>query len=821
MQHLLIFGSLAFEAFPGKEYCLLTLPPSAQEPPLLKDFTIIPASPDGSFSHVLYLLHRDTLLMHTDFAVSRYISSDHFTQVKNLLQSVRSRDEIVKAIDQANEDAYVDLEDNPASIAFVATVAEKVVGVATMTRSFTQQDSTAELRMQYDIDLLVPSSIHRARSLCTMTSFMMNPLFFSASRYFLAEIMRQYHKSCIFYRLASQDSVIPCLHELIQAKPRRLPVSNPPVAPESSFALFFITKKLLVEPKLVVNKRVVVVGASDTAIQCIRDLLLVPYLYLTNITLISPDGIPKPTGHAALIAQDMLPRRSTEYTTIELDQMSLSSRVRVIESRVVDLDREGQTVVFPDHSFVCYDYLILATGLQNGEARKLGYFPEFNHEKRYKPVDLPKGMFCMSDISTAALAHDAIVEMSHNDPTGIVVYGERLNALTILTGLLRRRIPGHSITWVSAEENKFDATGEEDALPVHDETIAQRVVTKILSYGIRIKRNLTLHSIQLDEKTNSSIRGVEFEATDGTKETLKCELLLCGDRNAVDPDIFRAINESGLVFDGRLIVNADLQTTDPSIFSTGGLARFSRRFQDVLFHQHYNSREMGSHLAQTLLRVVDPLAQQESSRQELPTFDLPTAITALLPGDFHYTGITLPGISIPCCSTLPTTITSDTTEEGELIHHSSIFINALGKVCAMAYLGNEAVEVQNLECLVGLHESYLNSAVASYESHLVDDWITFFRQGWAFALYHDKFRDFCSTLQQLLKKDDGIHKVISAGTDCFKDTKSESTVFSLLHKSVGRGGCHLLPSTKSMIESHLMEFLSSNRNILTMYHHEK
>lgn len=814
------FLTKAFEAFPEKEYCLLTLPPSAQEPPLLKDFTIIPASPDGSFSHVLYLLHRDTLLMHTEFAVSRYISSDHFTQVRNLLQSVRSRDEIEQTIDQANEDAYVDLEDNPASIAFVATVAEKVVGIATLTRSYTQQDGTAELRMQYDLDGLVPSNIHRARSLCTMTCFMMNPLFFSAFRYFLAEIMRQYHKSCIFYRLPPQDHVIPCLQELIQAKPRRLPASNPPVAQENSFALFFITKRLLVEPKLVVNKRVVVIGASDTAIQCIRDLLLVPYLYLTNIALISPNGIPKPR-HTASIAQDMLPRHSTEYTAIELDQISLSSRVRVIESRVVDLDREGQTVVFPDHSFVCFDILILATGLQNGDATKLGYAPEFNDEKRYKPADLPKGMFCISDNTSAVLAHDAIVELNHRNPTGIVVYGERLHALTILSGLLRRQIPGNLITWVSAEENKFDATGEEDALPVHDETIAQRVVAKILSFGIRIKRNLTLHAVQLDEKTNSCVRGVEFESSNGTKEMIQCELFLCGDQNAVDPDIFRAINESGLVFDGRLIVNADLQTTDPSIFSTGGLARFSRRYKDVLFHQYYNSREMGSHLAQSVLRAIDPLAEQENPPQELPTFDQPTAISAVLPGDIHYTGIILPGISIPCCSTLPTTITSDATEEGELIHHSSIFINTLGKVCAMAYLGNEAVEVQNLQCLVGLHESYLNSAVASYENHLVDDWIAFFRQGWACALYHDKFRDFCSSLQQLLAKDDGIHKVMSAGTDCFKDTKDESKVFSLLHKTVGRGGCLLLPSTKSMIESHLMEFLSSNRNILTMYHHEK
>lgn len=58
----------AFDAFPDKDYCLLTLPPDSPELPLLATFTRLVPPPGSSLVEVLYLCHRFALLQ--DFQVS-------------------------------------------------------------------------------------------------------------------------------------------------------------------------------------------------------------------------------------------------------------------------------------------------------------------------------------------------------------------------------------------------------------------------------------------------------------------------------------------------------------------------------------------------------------------------------------------------------------------------------------------------------------------------------------------------------------------------------------------------------------------------------
>lgn len=57
----------AFDAFPDKDYCLLTLPPDAPEVPLLATFTRLLPPPGACLVDVLYLCHRFALL--EDFQV--------------------------------------------------------------------------------------------------------------------------------------------------------------------------------------------------------------------------------------------------------------------------------------------------------------------------------------------------------------------------------------------------------------------------------------------------------------------------------------------------------------------------------------------------------------------------------------------------------------------------------------------------------------------------------------------------------------------------------------------------------------------------------
>jgi hypothetical protein len=58
------------------------------------------------------------------------------------------------------------------------------------------------------------------------------------------------------------------------------------------FSLHLTTRGLLNQPKTLVNARVVVVGASNTAISFLETLLMQPELHYSHLTLVSPVGLP-------------------------------------------------------------------------------------------------------------------------------------------------------------------------------------------------------------------------------------------------------------------------------------------------------------------------------------------------------------------------------------------------------------------------------------------------------------------------------------------------------------------------------------------------
>lgn len=87
-------------------------------------------------------------------------------------------------------------------------------------------------------------------------------------------------------------------------------------------------------------------------------------------------------------------------------------------------------------------------------------------------------------------------------------------------------------------------------------------------------------------------------------------LVTCGHRD-VDNDVFKSIHDNGLVYNGRLIVDKNFMTTDPSIFAAGSLCEFSNRYKALsqgrsLRMDRYNGREMGSRLARSVFDIHDP-----------------------------------------------------------------------------------------------------------------------------------------------------------------------------------------------------------------------
>jgi len=64
---------------------------------------------------------------------------------------------------------------------------------------------------------------------------------------------------------------------------------------------------------------------------------------------------------------------STSYTAEELKKLMLESRVRVLDSRMVDIDRSDKNIILNDGNVVPYDNLVLAMGIQDKTLDSLNY----------------------------------------------------------------------------------------------------------------------------------------------------------------------------------------------------------------------------------------------------------------------------------------------------------------------------------------------------------------------------------------------------------------------------------------------------------------
>ena len=77
------FLKYAFSIFPDRDYLIVTQPHTVPENSLISKFTLVPKSAENTFSHVLYLIHRDYLL-EQDIAVSKTNPED-LTSIKLLI----------------------------------------------------------------------------------------------------------------------------------------------------------------------------------------------------------------------------------------------------------------------------------------------------------------------------------------------------------------------------------------------------------------------------------------------------------------------------------------------------------------------------------------------------------------------------------------------------------------------------------------------------------------------------------------------------------------------------------------------------------------
>lgn len=214
----------------------------------------------------MYLFHRAGLIKTID--VRPALQQNDFESVERLVHNMGSKDSILadlKTYLKSRKDANgVDVE------VYVAEVIDKIVGVAVIR----QEDDIEYLRANFNIENFIMFNHHKRSEHGHINHMALSPIFSFQTKYFIREILRKSHKTCLYYPIYPEysDSKITKKYSLLTAIKYMVPVArrkqieynfdklgvNAPsdmvLKPRNNYlipcALNMINRKLLLEPKV-------------------------------------------------------------------------------------------------------------------------------------------------------------------------------------------------------------------------------------------------------------------------------------------------------------------------------------------------------------------------------------------------------------------------------------------------------------------------------------------------------------------------------------------------------------------------------------------
>lgn len=920
----------AFESFPGREYCVLTLPSEVYESALLPYFTVIAPREGSTLSHSLYLLHRDALrvLKAGDFSIGE---ESKFSEEK--LSEPRPRwvggsQLTVRRSDHSDEDlaAIVDLLDgldtlddvqaqvvNKGNSTLLVEVLGQLIGLVVICPEVSKDD-LIKLGHKFHMETVqgVPSIAAMRESLKfgVVLQVSLLPIFNQFARLILQEVMRLTALDGLVYKLFPGDlPPVAVVQEMAPIRPRRtfhlqraMKLRHIHEAPEKDtrFSLFMLSRAALSEPRLTLNARIVVIGASTAGLSVLEELLTLPHAYFPKLTLVAPGGVADERfdGVRSLCTQGT--SAPGGYDSRLLDRLGLRDRITIVEDRMLFIERDPQAVVLADGSLLPYDFLVLATGLQDTTLHRLC---DIKHSDLVESKSLAESAYSIGGNPREAVMLRRAIENKHakiKSPT--IVYGDTLEAYAAVQALMTWGLPGPCITLVQPPA-RSDSTDQTFA---RDVWVSERVTKDIKDAGVQILSGYKLTGVTRDPGTGAVSQATFLKAADPSNdisggensagpsanseeskesshednyqeyddldyngeekaeqskplvshssteedllEQINCRLLIAADRRNVDPDVFASVNDTGLVYDGRMVVNSSFQTIDPRILGCGTNTKFSRRYRAPLVMEHHSSREVGARVAASLLSFVDPLQQPEqnggsynltdSLSDSLPAWSMPNILAhnVELPGQVTYFHACTPGWDGSERHTVYETKTEDNfcrleiTFAGFIASVSYAFTDDVVRAKATK-LGLEANlsesrmralknRVTPVDQLVGLHISYLNGIEEQLSQGRVTDLLDFLSQDWASALYHDRFGSFCRDLQGLFasSSDVSLQDVVTKLTDAYGAENAEDLDIAVARgQLVGHSGQCLPGLTKKSIQARVVSFLHDNADLLDMY----
>ncbi|XP_054485392.2 cilia- and flagella-associated protein 61 isoform X4 [Agelaius phoeniceus] len=758
------FLQYAFSVFPDRDLCVILVPHHVPEFPLIWSFVRAVPSCPSRLDRELYVFHRAGLL--TSFNVRKAATSD-LQGVKMLIETL-SLNENMWNDSKIFTETRKDPDGMPVQ-AFVAEVLDQVVGVA-VTRD---EMDTEYIRSHYNIEDFIHFNHLQQEEHGHLCHFVLNPVFHHYAKYFLKEILRLGHKSSLYYPIypeyVEDKFQHPCAHSLTSAlhymapvRPRRqivyplqeLGVSAPSEQvskDQLKYSLNLINRKLVLEPKVCINTRIVVVGASDVGISFLETLVFWPRLKFNNLTLISIHGLPGKDLQSSKYRRFLI--NSHCFNDEDYAQMSLCSWVNVVVGKMTSINRSAKYVVVSEKK-VPYDYLVLCTGQSYQALAPMGeYISEITSQwpQRYTEK-VPSNLFTLNDAQDCLEAALWLEEHLIRSTGNIIVYGNTIDTYTTVEALLSFGIDGSRIHLVRAPLGS--------ASPCLPEAALERAVGEALAgAGVAVHPDSVL--AQWGHGDNGLITWAAF-TTASSLLHLQCSAFFSFAYRTLDYDIFKAVTDACLVFDGRVVIDTKFHTNDASIRAAGPLTKFSRRYyRDELTHSHFNSKEIGFELAVSMLSLFDSTLQLSSEPPEgsdrlIPVYSRCKVQGGILPGGYNYLHISKPGISVPLDVELDPCDRGTEIVTGEASHgnYFRIHFSRYNMVDSITCFSKEPFPVSNYICLYGQHERLLNDLYYRWRAGQLTDLYSYFREPWSLAIYHDRFIDLQKELHQILMSEE-------------------------------------------------------------------
>ncbi|KAG5476368.1 hypothetical protein LSCM1_04070 [Leishmania martiniquensis] len=366
-------------------------------------------------------------------------------------------------------------------------------------------------------------------------------------------------------------------------------------------SLFFTTRRFLGDERVRVHARVVIVGASATALCMLYELLSVPYLDYLNITVVSTDGMPLhpnqcPMRQWQVDGMELLER---EYLRLRLgDGLKSSSSfsigastIRVVQGTLIDIDTNMKFIHLENSVYEPYDQLLLTTG------RQYIVSPQIRALQQQEAHGVRGGIFALSgEVAETRLRH-MLTELSQSASgsiANVVVYGSGLDAIASLSTMIRIGFPAQRL--VLCRPNAEEA-------PFADLTCAQATMALLRALGVTVLDGYGISRLEFDDETLTSVllASLSYERKAGDAVELPCALIVCLEDKEIDRSVLTALAKRSIVFDGRVIVGSAYETSQPHVLAAGPVAMFTRRYGATEVFEAFNPRDVGRDVSRVLL----------------------------------------------------------------------------------------------------------------------------------------------------------------------------------------------------------------------------